>query len=56
MVVEYRVPSEFIPLQSKNYKEILPLCPVVKNPDNFIITFGSLLSNSLKGVPINFST
>ena len=33
------VPSKTIPLQSNKFKEILPPFPVVKNPDNFVITF-----------------
>ena len=31
--------SKTIPLLSSSIKEILPPFPVVKNPDNFIITF-----------------
>ena len=38
MVVKY-VPYENFPLRSSSIKEILPPFPVVKNPDNFIITF-----------------
>ena len=38
MVVKY-VPYENFPLQSSSIQDILPPFPVVKNPDNFIITF-----------------
>ena len=38
MVVKY-VPYENFPLRSSSIKEILPPFPVVKNPDNFIVTF-----------------
>ena len=34
-----RVQSKFIPSQSSSIQDILPPFPVVKNPDNFIITF-----------------
>jgi hypothetical protein len=38
VVVKY-VPYENFPLQSSSIQDILPPFPVVKNPDNFIITF-----------------
>ena len=38
MVVKY-VPYENFPLRWSSIKEILPPFPVVKNPDNFIVTF-----------------
>ena len=38
MVVKY-VPSKTIPLRSSSFQDILPPFPVVKNPDNFVVTF-----------------
>ena len=35
----YRVPSKFIPPRSSSFQDILPPFPVVKNPDNFVVTF-----------------
>ena len=39
ITVSYRGPSKFNPLRSSSFEEILPPFPVVKNPDNFVVTF-----------------
>ena len=39
IAVSKKVPSENFPLLSNKFKEIRPPFPVVKNPDNFVVTF-----------------
>ena len=39
MTFSLKVPSKFIPSRSSSFQDILPPFPIVKNPDNFIITF-----------------
>ena len=39
IMVSYRVPSKTIPLRWSSIEDILPPFPVVKNPDNFVVTF-----------------